>query len=685
VATLKKKLPVFFWTILFLSFLLTSVGSAAVSSATPDKDTKKQVSYTIETVEWQQTTNEFILRVKGDAPPTYTMYELFEPLRVIIDIADASMSPTAGLPLEIPQGPVSQVNGKVLEDKEPFIARLELYLSNDSSYTVERLDNDIVVKFAFADTPATVTDTTAEAAAITEEALAPEIITETIEIPAEAIPNVALATEPEIVEVNATVLFDIEIERSAAETRVYLKADGKISDYRKVSLSKNVEAGRPDRMYIDVKNVRLAGPIPAKQVGTALGQVRTGQRTDGFRVVFDSNLDELFNYTISEKPDGMLITISEPSAATAVIADIIQEEGSDQVAEVTPEPEIFASAEEPVREPTRVDKPIRKPARQETSSPLFSGYTKQRITVDFYKIDLHNVFRLFGEISNLNMVVDESVNGSLTLALNDVPWDFALDIILNLKDLQKEERYNTIVISPMEKEFKWPEQALDNVDITIEQADTDVSQSTNGEIRVSSVQSEEPVTVIEAKKLIHQAQASERFGNYAAALPLYEDAFKKWPENIIIAKRIAAICLVHLGQNAKAVHYAKTSLRANPSDYDSALQAAIGLAKMTKTAQAEEFFKISVGGPIPSREALASYATFCEERKLYDRAMEILKQHEDIHGDSLDTMVSKARIHDKQGQRDVATSEYHAILLSGYEIPPDLERYIKGRASLANQ
>ena len=683
--TLNKQLPAFLWTSLFLSFLLSSVGVATVSPATPDKDIKKQISYTIETVEWQQTTDEFILRVKGDAPPTYTMYELFGPLRVVIDIADASMSPSAGLPLEIPQGPVSQVNGKVLEDKEPFIARIELYLSNDSSYTVERLDNDIVVKFAAAGTPTAMSDTPAEAAAITVEDLAPEIIVEPIEVPAEAIPNIALVSEPKGIETNATVLFDIEIERSATETRVFLKADGKIKDYRKVALNKNVEAGRPDRMYIDVKNVRLAGPIPPKQVGTALAQIRTGQRTDGFRVVFDSNLDELFKYTISEQPDGMLITISEPSATTAVIADIIQEEGSAPVTAIAPEPEIFSFAEEPVQEAKTAEKPVKKPARQETAITLFSGYTKQRITVDFYKIDLHNVFRLFGEISNLNMVVDESVGGSLTLALNDVPWDFALDIILNLKDLQKEERYNTIVISPIDKEFKWPEKALDNVDITIVQTDVEVSESKSGEIRVSSVQSDEPVTVIEAKKLIHQAQASERFGNYAAALPFYEDAFKKWPENIIIAKRIAAICLVHLGQNAKAVHYAKAALRANPSDYDSALQAAIGLARMKKTSQAEDFFKISVSGTIPSSEALASYAAFCEERELYDRAMEILKQHEDIHGDSLDTMISKARIHDKQGQRDAAAAQYQAILLSGYEIPPDLARYINGRTSLANQ
>lgn len=687
-ATLKKKLHVFFWTIMSLSFLFSSTVSAAVPSANSSEGIKKQVSYTIEAVEWEQTAEEAILRVKGDAPPTYTMYELFEPLRVVIDVADSSMGPGVNLPLELTQGPVSRVSGKVLEDKEPFIARIELYLSEDNSYTVERIDNDIVVKFAGGGAPVPViaTDTPAEpTSSIAEGSLAPEIIAETIEpVAVEAIPVVSETPEPETFQANATVLLDIEVERSATETKVYLKADGTISDYRKVQLNKNIEADRPDRMYLDVKNVRLAGPIPPKQVGTALAQVRTGQRTDGFRVVFDSGLDELFDYTISAKPDGMLITIREPSAATAVIADIIQEEGAAPEPTITPEPDIFAMEEEPAQE-THIKEPIKKPVKQNVPISLFAGYTKQRITVDFYKIDLHNVFRLFGEISNLNMVVDEAVGGSLTLALNDVPWDFALDIILNLKDLQKEERYNTIVISQQSKNFEWPERALESVEITIEEGIDETPAGKKGEIRVSKIQSEVPETVVEAKKVLHQAQSNEKLGNYTAALSLYEDAFAKWPENTIIAKRIAAISLVHLGQNAKAVHYAKVALRANPSDYDSALQAAIGLAKMKKTKQADEFFKISVSGPIPSREALASYATFYEEQELFSRAMEILRQHEDIHGDSIDTMISKARIYDKQGQRDAATTVYQAILLSGYEIPPDLARYIKGRASLANQ
>lgn len=121
---------------------------------------------------------------------------------------------------------------------------------------------------------------------------------------------------------DATVLYDIEIERADRETEVHLKADGPIKDYGKFQLKKNVAANRPERMYLDIKNVSFAGPIPGQQVGTALARVRTGKRSDGIRVVFDSNLDELFDYTIREQPDGLLVTIREPAA------DLMQGEAS---------------------------------------------------------------------------------------------------------------------------------------------------------------------------------------------------------------------------------------------------------------------------------------------------------------------------------------------------------------------
>jgi type IV pilus assembly protein PilQ len=678
-----------------------------------------QGSYRIKGLEWTESANDYVLLIKGDSPPTYTMYELFNPFRLIIDIANASLDPSVDLSSAERKGPVSRIQSRILEDKAPFITRIELFLDEDSTHTVDRSDNDIIVQFAKESAEETASeDDTSPLPAPSEETGA---ISETSNAPDTSMPDTSMnepgeaaaaddsatpviesaAVKKDMNTKEASVLFNIEVKHSADKTKVFLKSDGTIKEYEAVELAKNIKAGRPDRMYIDVKNVKLAGPIQPKAVGTALSQVRTGPRSDGFRVVFDSNLDELFAYRISEQPDGLLITINEPAPAATVLAGLMDEDDAvDKMPATAPEPEIIAAAGndqtdeslEPTETLTEINdtespavSETRKPASQKDSGAAlaFAGYNKQRITVDFYKIDLHNVFRLFGEISNLNIVVDEAVGGALTLSLNDVPWDFALDIILNLKDLQKEERYNTIVISPKSKKFEWPERSLETVEFRADET-FDIQQQEEDSIKVDQLQ-EVSETVVEAKNLIHQAQNLERLSNYAGALDLYEEAYRKWPENTIIAKRIAALCLVRLGQNAKAVHYAKMALKSDPSDYDSALQAAIGLARMENIEKAGEYFEKAIGGPQPPRAALTSYAAFSEEQQQFDNALALLKRHQDIYGDSLETMISKARIHDKQGQREQAASEYRTILLSGYEIPEDLARYIKGRVSLAGQ
>ena len=316
--------------------------------------------------------------------------------------------------------------------------------------------------------------------------------------------------------------------------------------------------------------------------------------------------------------------------------------------------------------------------QQQVADDTFTGagYNKQRITVDFYKIDLHNVFRLFGEISGLNIVVDEAVNGSLTLSLNDVPWDFALDVILNLKDLQKEERFNTIVISPKSKTFEWPERPIESLAVSADGKPTTV-ESLSVQKRI-----ETPKEVIEAKRLIKMGRTAESEEDFTTALDAYEKAFALWPKNGRLADRLASLYLTREGMNAKAVYYAKEALKIDSNDRSAALYAAIGLANMKQQQAAQEYFDRAVSeadGTKPAKEALVSYAVFDEENGNYVGALLLLARHGQLYGDSLDTMVAKARIYDKEGNVEKALAEYRTILLSGYELPPDLSRYIKDR------
>jgi type IV pilus assembly protein PilQ len=590
----------------------------------------KTTSYSITGIRADQSGEEFTLRVLCSGLPTYTMYELFDPLRLMLDVADASFGEDVVLPLDFDDGPVSLIQGQTMADKDPAMVRLEMLMAEQRSYSVQREGNDIVISF----------------------------------------PN------------KATVISGIDVQRDGDVTRVLVKTNGAINDYFKEELPGDDRL--PARMYIDIKDVSFTAPVQEKKVGSALGRIRMAAHKTGVRIVFDSGLaDALFSYDIVSKTEGLEVIIQE------VPAPVLASNKKRVIEPEVPKPGVQEEASPPVPEPA-ASETVKKqeaevaaaPAETQTAASLtevFPGYEKQKITVDFYKIDLHNVFRLFGEISGLNIVIDEGVAGNLTLSLNDVPWDFALDIILNLKDLQKEERFNTIVISPKSKEFSWPERKLDTLAVSSDGTPTTV-ESLTVEQKIDT-----PKEIVQAKHFMKMGREKERASDYTAALSNYEEAFKLWPDNVQLANRIASLYLAHEGMNAKAVHYAKEALKINEDDRNAALFAAIGLANMKKIQAAREYFDRSVseaGGAKPSKEALMSYAVFNEENGNYVDALLLLSRHEQLYGDSLETMVAKARIYDKEGNSQRALAEYEAIMLSGYNMPADLDRFIKGRLAM---
>ena len=684
--------------LMIFCFLVTGTTFAQKTSA------QTKTTYTISGITLDQTADGLQLIIQGKTPPTYTMYELFDPLRIVLDIADAKLPDSTAIPANLPQGPVQDIKNIALADQEPAIARMEIYLSDDPAYTIERKGNNIVVSFA------------------KTMSLPPQLTQAATEAEPQSAIIASSAARP------ASMLQDIEIDTTnPAETQVFIKTNGPIVNFKKAHLVKS--SGRPNRMYIDIANLALPrGNTLQHTVGTALAKIRAGQRKSAVRVVFDSGLKELFSYEVENRPDGLLVKIAEPSASVAapIVAGIIKQEAAKKTAPLPAEAQMLPSQPQPTpslpvevvlpeataipaaeaiapelivpkltstsaKPKTVAAKPAPEPKTAKAAAPApaqkasektskadsfaFAGYEKQKITVDFFKIDLHNVFRLFGEISGQNIVVDEGVTGTLTLALNDIPWDFALDIILNLKELQKEERFNTIVISPKAKQFQWPKAATEAVAVK------------GGEkIEAISVKQrlETPKGVVEAKTLIQQATAAEKSGQLQKALSLYEAAFNNWPENAQLASRIASLCLTQLGLNAKALHYAKATLTLEPANAGAALQAAIGSANMKKTEAAKTYFDLAISGETPASESLISYASFAEEYQSYNGALALLARHEALYGDTLDTLVAKARILDKLGHSAQAIAAYNAVLLSGYAVPEDLQQFIKGRITAAN-
>jgi type IV pilus assembly protein PilQ len=305
----------------------------------------------------------------------------------------------------------------------------------------------------------------------------------------------------------------------------------------------------------------------------------------------------------------------------------------------------------------------------------FSGYKGERISVDFYKIDIHNVFRLFRQISGMNIIVDQAVNGTLTLALNDVPWEFALDVIMNLTGLQKEERYNTLVIYPKNKEFAWPVQAEDNLSF---EADIEVVKE---EALIIQESASQPAEIMQAKELLLKGYKLEQNNEFEKAIALYEQAFKLWPDNIRISNKLANLYLGRLNINAKASYFAQKSLELDPSDTKAALYCAISAANMGQTADALECVAHSISDDPPNKAALISYAAFTENNNRLEQSLKLLDSYGSVYGDDVHTMVSKARLYDKMGMRDKAKEQYQSLLASGLQMRPDLRSYAESRVT----
>jgi len=87
--------------------------------------------------------------------------------------------------------------------------------------------------------------------------------------------------------------------------------------------------------------------------------------------------------------------------------------------------------------------------REAAANILPQGYVGKKISLDFQDADTTNIIRLIAEVSGLNFVVADDVTGKVTMKLNDVPWDQALDIILEMHNLGKVREGNIIRVATL--------------------------------------------------------------------------------------------------------------------------------------------------------------------------------------------------------------------------------------------
>ena len=86
-------------------------------------------------------------------------------------------------------------------------------------------------------------------------------------------------------------------------------------------------------------------------------------------------------------------------------------------------------------------------AEVEEQSKKFA-FNGERLTLNFQNIEVRSVLQIIAEFTSLNLVASDTVTGSITLRLDNVPWDQALEIILKAKGLDKRQEGNVLMVAP---------------------------------------------------------------------------------------------------------------------------------------------------------------------------------------------------------------------------------------------
>lgn len=215
----------------------------------------------------------------------------------------------------------------------------------------------------------------------------------------------------------------------------------------------------PTRLVLDISGAGN-GAASAKQYpvnNPLISNIRVVRNHGKIRLTLELLGSSVPTYTVNDLNDTIVAFLGEPSGGNKPVREQIVftrravETAARDVPPVPPPPPapqaIAATAPAPSPEASHPLGPS-KLREERPEHPVYSG---RHVSLDFKDADVHNVLRLLAEVSKLNIVATDDVKGKVTLRLFDVPWDQALDIVLQVLNLESERVGNVIRISTVKR------------------------------------------------------------------------------------------------------------------------------------------------------------------------------------------------------------------------------------------
>jgi len=450
------------------------------------------------------------LDAQASGPFEYTTYRPSESLYVL-DLSGVSAGDSSGARV-VPSELVKSYRLTTYSAGQKPVVRLEILLRPGITPRLARNGNQELTLFVSANGNA---DASAEPVAITP---APAAKTgEAKPAPAALKPISAKSSEAKAAEAEFQNIEQVNLAQVGAQTEVNVVGNAKLSYH--VSRLHN-----PDRIVLDFSGAHLK--TSEKNIASNLDpvkEIRLAQFTPQVsRIVIDLRSPARYNVNASgnavivafraeaatpasggeresapaanSDSDDVTTTkaISAPSAPATIPASVptpvaalptaLTQPSAALAVPVAPAPQPAPAAAPKsaaantgyteISDSTSPAAPASSAAAQQAPTPAAaSRYSGEPISVNLKDVDLRDFFRLIHEISGLNVVVDPAVKGSLTIVLDDVPWDQALDIVLKNNDLDKQLDGNVLRIATKETLKHEAEQNRDLAKAQAESAD----------------------------------------------------------------------------------------------------------------------------------------------------------------------------------------------------------------------
>jgi type IV pilus secretin PilQ/predicted competence protein len=417
--------------------LATAVGLLAAWSVSRAEEKGQTV---LSAIRPETTDRSTRLTVEASGPLTYSYYSP-DPLTLIIDIPEVdSTKVPAKLDVASPEVESVRITGMARADGRS-LTRVEVRLASLVLYHILARENRLTVEFDRAG------ERRAEAAPAEAGAGTPPATTErpAAAAPVPPAPEAQTPTAPQPGQRPATAVKAVTHGETDGQLAITVTADGVLA-YEDFFLA------NPERLVVDFSGVTtpkrnlVVDKDPVRKIRMAQYSTATPRVA---RLVLD--LARRAPYRIVEGSDGVKILFDSATA----------EKGQERISE--PLASLRSAAEPAVAAPIVITPPAlvpvpSLPAEPPAGSSAFDArgvapeekkYTGQPISMDFKDGDLQDIFRLFADISGLNVVVNPGVAGKVTLKLTEVPWDQALDLILKTNGLGMRLEDNVIRIAKL--------------------------------------------------------------------------------------------------------------------------------------------------------------------------------------------------------------------------------------------